>query len=187
LKVDAQTTLTIEKIAGLQAQVTAKEIELEVMRSYSTASNPDFQRVEETIKVLKNELAKLGANNNYGKNITIPTGTMPSLGLEYQRKFRELKFNETLYEIMVKQYEMAKIDESKDTVLIQVIDKAIPPDQKNTTRTWGGRKASSTVVFAFLFSCLLAFLWNIVKKPLRMNGLKRLKDIFLLERRPSSH
>jgi uncharacterized protein involved in exopolysaccharide biosynthesis len=175
LKVDTQTTITIEKIAGLQAQITAKEIELEVMRSYSTASNPDFQRVEETIKVLKNELAKLGANKDYGKNLIIPTGTIPSLGLDYQRKFRELKFNETLYEIMVKQYELAKIDESKDTVLIQVIDKAVPPDQKNTTRTWGGKKALASIVFAFLFSCFLAFYMEYREKAPKNERLETLK------------
>lgn len=175
LKVDTQTTLTIEKIAGLQAQITAKEVELQVMRSYSTVSNPDFQRVEETIKVLKNELAKLGANTNNGKNLIIPTGTIPSLGLEYQRKFRELKFNETLHEILVKQYESAKIDESKNAFLIQVIDKAVPPDKKSSTRTWGGSKALSTAVFAFLFSCFLAFFMEYREKAPKNERLDILK------------
>jgi uncharacterized protein involved in exopolysaccharide biosynthesis len=175
LKVDTQTSITIEKIAGLQAQITAKEVELQVMRSYSTSSNPDFQRVEETIKVLKSELAKLGANTNIGKNLIIPTGTIPSLGLEYQRKFRELKFNETLNEILVKQYELAKIDESKDAFLIQVIDKAVPPEKKKTTRTWGGSKALSTTVFAFLFSCFLAFFMEYREKAPKNERLATLK------------
>ncbi len=157
LSAETQTEMSIKKIADLQAQITAKEIELQVMRSYTTASNPDVQRVEETVKVLKNELSKLEASERHGKDLLIPTGTMPSLGLDYKRKFRQLKFNETLYEILVKQYEMAKVEEARDPIVIQVIDKAIPPKEKNSTRTWGMRRALSTTVFAFLFSCFLAF------------------------------
>jgi uncharacterized protein involved in exopolysaccharide biosynthesis len=157
LKVETQTTMTIEKIANMQAQITAKEVELELMKSYSTASNPDFQRVEETIEVLKKELAKLEVNKTNSKNLLIPTGTIPALGLEYQRKFRELKFNENLYDILVKQYEMAKIDEAKNAPLIQVIDKAVPPYKKKTTRKFGGTKALMATLSAFLFSCFLAF------------------------------
>ena len=149
--------MVIEKIAYLEAQITAKEVELQVMRSYSTGNNPDVQKIEETIKVLKNELAKLETDKSNGKNLLVPTGTIPTLGLEYKRKFRDLKFNETLHDILVKQYELAKIDESKDAFLIQVIDKAVPPEKKSSTRTWGGSKALSATVFAFLFSCFLAF------------------------------
>jgi capsule polysaccharide export protein KpsE/RkpR len=175
LKVETQTAMTIEKVANLQAQITAKEIDLQVMRSYSTVSNPDVQKVEETIKVLKNELAKLGANTNYGKNSIIPTGTIPSLGLEYQRKFRELKFNETLYDILAKQYESAKIDEAKDAFLIQIIDKAVPPDKETTVRKFGLKKALATTSFAFFFSCFLAFFMEYREKATKNERLETLK------------
>lgn len=156
LQVESQTAMAIEKIAALQAQITSKEVELQVMKSYSTAGNPDYQRVEDTINVLKKELAKLEANQSSGKNPFILSGTIPALGLDYKRKFRELKFNETLYEIMAKQYEAAKIDESKDAVLIQIIDKAIPPEKETTVRKFGRKKALIATFSAFLFSCLLA-------------------------------
>lgn len=156
-KVDTQTAITIQKIADLQAQITAKEIELQVMKFSSTTSNPDVQRIEETVKILGSELSKIEANKSYGKNSLIPTGTIPELGLEYQRKFRELKFNETLYEILVKQYEAAKIDESKDAALIQVIDRAIPPEKKIIMRRFGIKKALLLSITAFFFSCFWAF------------------------------
>jgi uncharacterized protein involved in exopolysaccharide biosynthesis len=55
---------------------------------------------------------------------------MPEVGTEYMRKLRDLKFNETLYELLAKQYEAAKLDEAKESAIIQVIDKAVPPDKK---------------------------------------------------------
>ncbi|MEW6601881.1 MAG: Wzz/FepE/Etk N-terminal domain-containing protein, partial [Nitrospirota bacterium] len=120
LTAETQTELSIKKMAELQAQITAKEIELQVMRSYSTADNPDLQQVEEVIKALRNELSKFETSKSQGKALMIPAGTMPSLGLDYKRKFRQLKFNEALYDILVKQYEMAKVEESRDPILIQV-------------------------------------------------------------------
>jgi capsule polysaccharide export protein KpsE/RkpR len=175
LTAETQTEMSIKKMAELQAQITAKEIELQVMSSYTTASNPDMQKVVELIKILKKELAKLETSERHGKDLMIPAGSMPSLGLDYKRKFRQLKFDETLYDILVKQYEMAKVEEARDPILIQVIDKAIPPEKKKTTRTWGGGKALSTTMFAFLFSCFLALFLEYREKAPRNERLETLK------------
>ncbi len=175
LTAETQTEMSIKKMAELQAQITAKEIELQVMRSYSTAGNPDLQNVEEIIKVLNKELAKLQASDRNGKDLLIPAGTMPSLGLDYKRKFRQLKFDETLYDILVKQYEMAKVEEARDPIVIQVIDKAVPPEKKNTRRTWGGSKALSTTFIAFLFSCFLALFMEYREKAPKNERLDTLK------------
>jgi uncharacterized protein involved in exopolysaccharide biosynthesis len=156
LTVETQTRMVVERIANLQAQITAKEIELEIMKSYSTVRNPDFQRIQETINVLRKELTKLEASESDSKNFLIPTGTIPELGLEYKRIYRQLKFNETLYEIMIKQYEIAKIDESKDAALVQIIDIAMPPENASIVRLFPRRKALLYTVIAFLFSCFLA-------------------------------
>jgi tyrosine-protein kinase Etk/Wzc len=157
LEVKSQTEVVIQKIANIEAQIIAQEVQLQVMKSYSTASNPDVQKVEETIKGLKKELAKLESSQSNSKGSFMATGTIPSIGLEYKRIYRELKFNEALYEIMLKQYEAAKIDEAKDATIIQVIDKAVPPKKRSKTRTWGGRKALGVAILAFFFSCFLAF------------------------------
>ena len=184
LQIESQTAMVIEKIANLQAQITAKEVEFEVMKSYSTGSNPDLQRVEETIKVLKKELAKLESNETHSNELLVPSGTIPTVGLEYKRKFRELKFNETLFEIMVKQYEMAKMDESKDATLIQVIDTAIPPEKEKSVRTFGGKKALATTMFAFLFSCFLALYMEAREKTGKNERIETLKKYLSFRRKP---
>jgi len=129
LQVDAQTKAVIEGIAMLRAQIAAKEVQLKVMRTYATAQNPDFQRAEDELNGLKAELGKLEAKGGSGHDTIIPTGRMPEVGTEYVRKLRDLKFYEDLYELLTKQYEAAKLDEARDAAVIQVIDKAIPPEK----------------------------------------------------------
>jgi len=130
LQVEEQAKAVIEGIANLRAQIAAKEVQLRVMRTYATAQNPDLQRSEDELKGLKAELGKLEAKGGSGHDPIIPTGRMPEVGTEYARKLRDLKFNETLYELLTKQYEAAKLDEAKEAAVIQVIDKAIPPEKK---------------------------------------------------------
>lgn len=130
LQVEEQAKAVIEGIANIRAQVAAKEVELKVMRTYSTPNNPDLQKAEEALKGLKLELNKLEAKGGTNPDPLMPTGRMPAVGTEYIRKLRDLKFNETLYELLAKQYELAKLDEARDVVIIQVVDKAIPPDKR---------------------------------------------------------
>jgi tyrosine-protein kinase Etk/Wzc len=129
LQVDEQTKAVIEGIAMLRAQIAAKEVQLRVMRTYATAQNPDLQRAEDELKGLKVELDKLEATGGSGHDPIIPTGRMPEVGTEYVRKLRDLKFYEDLYELLTKQYEAAKLDEARYAAVIQVIDKAIPPEK----------------------------------------------------------
>jgi tyrosine-protein kinase Etk/Wzc len=129
LQVDEQTKAIIEGIAMLRAQIAAKEVQLRVMRTYATAQNPDLQRAEDELKGLKAELGKLEGKGGSGHGPIIPTGSMPEIGTEYVRKLRDLKFYEDLYELLTKQYEAAKLDEARYAAVIQVIDKAIPPEK----------------------------------------------------------
>lgn len=131
VQVDAQARAIIEGIARLRAGIAAKEVEAKVLRSFATAQNPDLQRVEEEIRALRSELEKLETSKGQGSDPLMPTGRVPGIGIEYLRKFRQLKYNETLFELLSKQYELAKLDEAKNAVVIQVIDQAIPPERKS--------------------------------------------------------
>jgi uncharacterized protein involved in exopolysaccharide biosynthesis len=130
IKVEEQAKAVIEGIATLRAQIAAKEVEIKVMKTYSTPYNPDLQRAEEALRAMKAELQKLEAKEGKNPDPLIPTGRMPEVGMEYLRKLRELKFNETLYDLLLKGYETARLDEARDAVVIQVVDKAIPPDKR---------------------------------------------------------
>jgi tyrosine-protein kinase Etk/Wzc len=130
-----QISLSVSTAAGLRAQVAAREIQLSAMRTFATESNPEIKRILQEIIGLRGELAKMENDSNAGKgNVLVPFGKAPEVGMEYIRKFRETKYFETLFEVLAKQYEIARIDEARDAALIQVLDSAIPPEQKSSPK-----------------------------------------------------
>ena len=113
-QVDAQARAIIEGIARLRAGIAVKEVEAKVLRSFATAQNPDLQRVEEEIRALRIELEKVETSKGSGFDPLMSSGRVPEMGTEYLRKLRQLKYNETLYELLSKQFELAKLDEARD-------------------------------------------------------------------------
>lgn len=185
LQVDAQAKAVIEGIANLRAQIAAKEVQLRVMRTYATPQNPDLQRVEDELRGLKVELGKLEAKGGSGHDPLIPTGRIPEVGTEYMRKLRDLKFNETLYELLSKQYEGAKLDEAREAAVIQVIDKAIPPEKAAKPK----RKlmvliATFTGFFISIFIAFFAeYKENISNDPENKKRLETLKKYIVFWRK----
>lgn len=130
-QVDAQARAIIEGIARLRAIIAAKEVEAKVLRSFATSQNPDLNRVEEEIRALRAELEKVETSKGRGFDPIMSSGRVPETGMEYLRKLRQLKYNETLFELLSKQFELAKLDEARGAVVIQVIDRAVPPERKS--------------------------------------------------------
>ncbi len=132
IKLDDQGRAIIEAVATLRAQIAAKEIELRSMRTFATQGNPDYIRVQEQLVGLQTELSKLERRRSTtAGDVLVPTAKVPQAGLEYLRRFRDVKYHETVFELLAKQFEMAKIDEAKDAAIIQVVDRAVPPDRKS--------------------------------------------------------
>ncbi len=127
IKIDDQARAVIQSIAQLRAQAAAREVRLKVARSYATRQNPEVQRLEEEVRGLNEQLGRLESKSGGGAGTFVSTGRVPQLGADYVRKMRELKFNEALYEILLKQFELAKLDEARDASTIQVLETAVPP------------------------------------------------------------
>jgi tyrosine-protein kinase Etk/Wzc len=154
IQLDKQGGAIIEAVANLRAQVAAKEVELAAMRAYATEQNPDYRQVREVLAGLRTQLAKVERDNVTGQgDVMVPTGKIPEAGLEYMRKMREVKYQETLFELLSKQFEIAKIDEAKDAATIQVVDKALPPERKSKP------KRALIVVLATMMALFVGILW----------------------------
>ncbi len=126
-----QAEALIRASAQLRAEIASREVQLESMRSYATSENRQLQLLERETAALRNQLEKLKAGSGGQDDLMLPTRRLPAAGLEYLRKLRDVKYYEMLFELLSKQYEAARIDEARSSPLIQVVDRAVPPERKS--------------------------------------------------------
>ncbi len=131
IQLDSQARALIESAAQLRAQIAAKEVQIQSLRTYATAENSELVQAERELERLQTQLAKLGGSANIDEGLLVPKGQVPAAGLEYVRKLRDVKYNETIFEILARQFELAKLDEAKQGAVVQVVDAAIPPDRRS--------------------------------------------------------
>lgn len=137
VSVDAQGRGAMETVARLRAQISAKEIQIGAMRAYATPSNPDMLRAEQELASMRQELARLETGAPREPKAGDPAarkGKKDGGGLGSIRLLREVKYNEVMFELLAKQYEMARVDESKEAPIVQVMDRATPPEKKSRPR-----------------------------------------------------
>jgi uncharacterized protein involved in exopolysaccharide biosynthesis len=155
LALGEQGRAMIEAVGEIRAQISAKEVQLGVMRTFATDQNPDFIRTQQELSGLRIQLAKLERGGEAG---LVPTGQLPEVGLENIRKMRDVKYHETLFELLAKQYELARVDEARDASMIQVLDKAVAPDRKSKP------KRALIVILTALAVGFMAVLWAFIKE-----------------------
>ena len=128
LQLDGQVKGIVANEAQLQGTIAAKSVQLKGMRSFATANNPDYLRVQEELRGLQEQLDKLQKGQQKEGDVMIPSGKIPEAGIAYIRSLRDVRYNETIFELLAKQFELAKIDEAKDSSLIQQLDLAVPAE-----------------------------------------------------------
>ena len=119
----ASPQMAVEGLAKLKAGITAQEIKLASMRGYLTESAPDFKQAQTELSALRAQLTRAEREE--------PISGGDS---DYIAKFREFKYQETLFDLFAKQYEMARVDESREGAVIQVVDAAQPPERKSAPK-----------------------------------------------------
>lgn len=130
LQLEGQVKGIIASEAQLQATIAAKTVQLQSMRSFATANNPEYIRLQEELRGLQGQLEKLQNGQVRSGDVMIPSGKIPAAGIEYVRTLRDVKYYETIFELLAKQYELAKIDEAKDSSMIQQLDMAVPAEKR---------------------------------------------------------
>jgi tyrosine-protein kinase Etk/Wzc len=166
LQIDSQTRALIESAADLRAQVVAKQVQMQGMRSYATEDNPQMLEVRQQLAALQAQLAKLGGSDQSSSaGLIVPKGNVPQAGMEYIRKLRDVKYSETIAELIGRQFEMAKLDEARQGMVIQVVDVALPPDHRSFPRR------TITVAIVSLLGFLAACGWCFL-----VEGFERLKS-----------
>jgi uncharacterized protein involved in exopolysaccharide biosynthesis len=131
----------VEGMAKLKAGIAVQEIKLASMRGYLTESAPDFKQAQTELAAMRAQMARSEKEE--------PAAI--SGDSDYIARFRDFKYHETLFELFAKQYEMARIDESREGAVIQVLDAAQPPERKSKPqRAQMAMMSSLAVGFALL-------------------------------------
>jgi tyrosine-protein kinase Etk/Wzc len=163
---DSQARALIESAVSLRAQVAAKEVQIQSLRTFATGENAQIVQAQEELDGLKAQLAKLGgANAITDAGLIVPKGQVPQVGLEYVRKFRDVKYYETIFDILARQFELAKLDEAKEGATIQIVDVAIPPEKHSSPHR------TLIVAGAALLGFFFSAFWVLVQA-----GLERLRE-----------
>jgi uncharacterized protein involved in exopolysaccharide biosynthesis len=156
IQLDSQARALIESAAALRAQIVTKEVQIQGMQTYATGENAQLVEAEQELAGLRAQLAKMGGSGDNPDSIIVPKGQMTSAGLEYVRRLRDVKYYEAIFDILARQFELAKLDEAKEGAIIQVVDPAIPPDKKSFPRR--GLIAIVAAILGFIAGVTMALL-----------------------------
>ena len=155
---DAQAKAMIAGLADLRAQVAAKQVQLEALRSYSTERNPDVQLAERELASLQAEVARLDQKSRSGDPGNLGLGDLAGSGLDYLIAEHELQYRQILFDLLLKQYDAARLDEAKDAAIIQVVEPAIEPDRKSSPKRV--LIISVSTIAGLVLACIVAvFQW----------------------------
>lgn len=118
----AEPKAAAEGYARLKAELTASEIRLQVLRGSLSDTTPEVRQQQSVVQSLRAQLARTEQATPVGE------------GPDYVAKYREFKYQETLFDLFSRQYEIARVDESREGALIQVVDVAMPPEKASQPR-----------------------------------------------------
>ncbi len=164
VKVDDQGRTIVEATARLRAQITVKEVQIGAMRTFATDRNPDLQLAQQELESIRRELAKMEGTGGGAKSATNGPSDQ---GMDSLRLLRDAKYREVIFEALARQYELAKIDEAKDSAVVQVMDKAIEPDRKSKPFR------SLIVLLSALAAGIVASFWALVREAKAKAGADR--------------
>jgi uncharacterized protein involved in exopolysaccharide biosynthesis len=146
-EIEGQARAMIASAAVLRGQLAAKQIEIRAMREFAADQNPDLVRAEQELAGIEGQLSAMDAASDRSTgDLIAPKGRVTQAGLDYTRALREVKYRETIQDLLTRQYEGARVDEARQGELIQIIDPAVVPDRPSPYRIW--------VVFGALLGAL---------------------------------
>jgi uncharacterized protein involved in exopolysaccharide biosynthesis len=149
-------TSAVAAVASLKAQVTAQEVKVGSMRGYLAESAPEFKQAMNDLNNLRAQLEKQAKQDRAEPKAE---GTAAVVGKDdYITNYRNFKYYETLFELFGKQYELARVDESREGAVIQVLDVAQPPERKSKP------KKALIAVIATLATGFLLLLYVFVRQ-----------------------
>lgn len=139
----AEPRAAAESFAKLKAETTAAEVRLQALRGSLVDGAPEIVHQLAILTSLQEQLARAEAVSDSGG------------AADYISRYREFKYQETLFELFARQYELARVDEAREGALFQTIDPALPPEKKSKPKRAFVALATSLGVGALLVAWVL--------------------------------
>ena len=138
LEIGSQASVMIQQAAGLRAAIASKKAEIESMRQFATDQNPGMIDAQQELRTLQNQLAAMDVSNQESSgDLTALKGSVTQASLDYVRALREVGYRQTLYDLLLRQYEIARVDEAKEGPTVQIVNPGSVPDRPSTPhRAW---------------------------------------------------
>lgn len=158
LDVEKQATTIVQSMSNLKAALCEKEVELSAAMTYATRKNYLVRSLEAEVQEIKDQLRKIEVEATDNEPYADTLQFLPDAGMEYLRKVRTLEFYETLYNTVLSQYQNARMAEAKETLMVQILDRAVPPDSTE------GPGTIIVVFFAGITAAFFSFSFLFLKK-----------------------
>lgn len=154
-----QMTAIFTAIAQLRGAISAKEVEINALKTFATAQNPDLKVAQQELAALRSQLDRLQRDHpSEAGDYMVPSGRLAAGGIAFVQATRDVNYYETIFELLAKQFEIAKIDEAKESTLIQVVEKSVPAERKSKP------KRALIVILTVLSSFMLMILFAFIKE-----------------------
>ncbi len=127
---ELQTKATIETYSNLESELAQKEIESEIVKKIVGKESPQAKNAQISYQEFKAKVNSIMQGEKKDSPL-LPLKSLPNKALEYFRYYRKVKINNKLLEFIIPLYEQSKIDEQKNIPILQVIDRAVPPEKKS--------------------------------------------------------
>jgi uncharacterized protein involved in exopolysaccharide biosynthesis len=139
----AEPKAAAEGYAKMKADITGAEIRLQALRGTLTDTSQEVRQQQVALSAMREQLAKVEA------------ATQVAAGPDYVSRYRDFKYQEALFEVYARQFELARVDESREGALIQVVDPASIPERKSKPKRGIVAIATTGVTAALLIVILV--------------------------------
>lgn len=128
------TPSDVTALATLQARMLAKEIELRAARRFATGENPAVKKLQAEYEAIKKQFQADNAKTGTVPLSGVGLSKLPEASLEYATLLRDYKFRERLYQLLLNQYENAKMSELDDPLVIQALGTPTYPELRDSPK-----------------------------------------------------
>lgn len=138
IDIPAQGKAMVEAAATLQGQLIAAESELRGLQAIYADQNVRVRSVRARVAELREQLGKMGGDSDVNGGLSSKSDPslypsirqLPRLGVTYADLYRQNRIEETVFELLTQQYELAKVQEAKEIPSVKLLDAATVPTKK---------------------------------------------------------